>query len=113
MLRLAGAGILAGAMVTLASIGIFTEAFGLLHFYIAVAFFSLFTVASLTLGISFLNDSALRRIGIFAMLAAIMGMAAWFLPSGEGIAIPELAASVPGLIWMGLLGISLAGMESG
>jgi hypothetical membrane protein len=111
-LRLAGALLLAGAMAMLAAVGIITEAFGLLHYYIAVAFFSLFISASLVLGLSFVNDPSYRRIGMFALLSALTGVAAWFLPSGEGIAIPELAASVPGIIWMGLLGISMANTKS-
>jgi hypothetical membrane protein len=110
-LRLGGAALMAGAMVMLVAIGVFTEAYGLLHFYIAVAFFTLFIAASLVLGLSFFNDPAFERVGALAILSALIGMAAWFLPSGKGIAIPELAASVPGIVWQGLLGIKMARTE--
>lgn len=106
--RFAGAALLAVAMAALAAIGIFTEAFGLLHFYIAVAFFTFLIMASLVLGLSFARDPAYKRIGRLAIFSAVMGMLAWFLPSGEGIAIPELVASMPGLAWLGLLGSKMA-----
>lgn len=109
-LRLMGAAILACGMAILAAIGVFTEAFGMLHFYIAVAFFALFISASLALGISFAREPAYRRIGYVALFSAALGMVAWFLPTGEGIAIPELVASVPGLAWLGLLGMKMANL---
>jgi hypothetical membrane protein/predicted secreted protein len=106
--RLAWTAILTVAMALLAAIGVFTEAFGLVHFYIAVAFSSIFGVASLVPGISFANDPEYRKLGILALISAALGVAAWFLPSGEGIAIPELVAAAPGLAWLGLLGFRMA-----
>jgi len=102
-LRLAGSAVLAGAMATLAALGIVTEAFGLLHFYFAVAFFTQLILASLVLGVSFAKDPAFRTIGGLALLSAALGLGAWFLPKGEGITIPELVATLPALAWVGLL----------
>ena len=104
VLRKAGFGLLAVALALLALIGIFTEAFVMVHFYVAVAFFALFAVASLVVGISLARDGDLCWIGRLALFSAAMGVAAWFLPSGQGIAIPELAAAVPGQLWLVILG---------
>lgn len=107
-LRLAGAALLGGGMAALAGIGILTEVFGPLHFYVAVAFFALYIPAALVLGLSLSRDGAFRNVGRLAVLAAALGLVAWLLPSGEGIAIPELVASLPGPVWLGLLSFSMA-----
>jgi hypothetical membrane protein/predicted secreted protein len=106
-LRRAGFAVLAAAMAALAAIGVLTEAFETVHFYTAVAFFALFAVASLALGLSLAQDSTLRWPGRLAVFSAVMGVAAWFLP-GEGWAISELAAAVPGMLWLGLLAFMMA-----
>jgi hypothetical membrane protein len=106
-LRRAGAALLALAMAFLAAIGIITEAFVMVHFYIAVAFFSLFAAASLVLGISFIRDADFRAVGWLAILSSGSGVLAWLLP-GEGWAISEIAASVPGILWLGLLAFRMA-----
>lgn len=107
-LRMAGFALLAVALTFLASIGIFTESFSTVHYYVAVAFFTLFALASLVVGISLSQEDDLRWIGRLALLSAAMGVVAWFLPSGKGIAIPELAASVLGQLWLALLGYRMA-----
>jgi hypothetical membrane protein/predicted secreted protein len=106
-LRKAGFSLLAVSLAFLAAIGILTEAFVMVHFYTAVAFFALFAVASLVVGVSLARDQDLRWVGRLALFSAAMGVAAWFLPSGNGIAIPELAAAVPGQLWLALLGYRL------
>ena len=106
-LRRAGFAVLTAAMAALAAIGILTEAFETVHFYTAVAFFALFAVASLAVGLSLVQDDALRWPGRLALFSALMGVAAWFLP-GNGWAISELAAAVPGMLWLGLLAFTMA-----
>ncbi len=111
-LRRAGFALLAGALCLLAAIGILTEAFVMVHFYVSVAFFALFALASLVLGISMARDRVLGWAGRLALSSAAMGILAWFLPSGEGLAIPELAASLPGMLWLGLLALIMARQRS-
>ena len=106
-LRKAGFSLLAVSLAFLAAIGILTEAFVMVHFYTAVAFFALFAVASLVVGVSLARDQDLRWVGRLALFSAVLGVAAWFLPSGNGIAIPEIAAAVPGQLWLALLGYRL------
>ena len=112
MLRKAGFGLLAVALALLALIGVFTEAFAMVHFYVAVAFFALFAVASLVVGVSLARDRDLCLIGRLALFSAAMGVAAWFLPSGQGIAIPELAAAVPGQLWLVILGYRMIKLKT-
>jgi hypothetical membrane protein/predicted secreted protein len=108
----AGFSLLAVSLALLAAIGIFTEAFAMFHFYVAVAFFALFGLASLVVGISLSRQPDLRWIGRLALFSAAMGIIAWFLPSGNGIAIPELAAAVPGQLWLVLLGYRMTRLKT-
>jgi len=111
-LRRAGAVLLAASLAFLAAIGVITEAFGMAHFYVAVGFLSLFAAASLALGVSFARDADLRAVGWLALFSAAMGVLAWFLP-GEGWAISELAAAVPGMLWLGALAFTMARKTDG
>lgn len=111
-LRRAGAALLAAALALLAAVGILTEDFGKLHFYTAAGFFSLLAASSLLLGLSLFRDPRLRWPGRLALFSAFMGVSAWFLP-GEGWAISELAAAVPGMLWVGALAWTMAGRPEG
>ena len=111
-LRRAGAVLLMLSMAFLSAVGIVTEDYGLAHFYTAAGFFTLFAAASLALGLSFFRDPPFRTVGALALFAAVMGVIAWFLP-GEGWAIPELAAALPGMLWVGALAWTLASKQAG
>ena len=111
-LRRAGAVLLAFALAFLAALGVITEAFVMVHFYVAFGFFSLFAAASLALGVSFARDADLRAVGWLALFSAAMGVLAWLLP-GEGWAISELAAAVPGMLWLGALAFTMARKTDG
>ncbi|MBS7609215.1 DUF998 domain-containing protein, partial [Candidatus Bathyarchaeota archaeon] len=63
-LCLLGSIILFLASVSLASIGIFPESFGHLHFYVSVAFFVLLIIASIILGMGFMLCEGTKLLGL-------------------------------------------------
>jgi hypothetical membrane protein len=85
-LRRIGSVILCLATIALIGIGVFSEDFGILHFYFSVAFFVLLMTASLLLGISMMMDAELRTVGIIAF---------------------EALSSFPACIWFAILGVKM------
>ena len=106
-LRRIGSVILCLATIALIGIGVFSEDFGVLHFYFSVAFFVLLLIASLLLGASMMMDPELRTVGIIAFLVGALGILGWMLPRGHGVAIPEALSSFPACIWFIILGVRM------
>jgi hypothetical membrane protein len=106
-LRRIGSVILCLATIALIGIGVFSEDFGILHFYFSVAFFVLLMIASLILGASMMMDAELRTVGIIALSVGAFGIIGWMLPRGHGVAIPEALSSFPACIWFAILGVRM------
>jgi len=87
------------------NVGIFTESFGRFHFYLAVAFFVLLTVGTFLLGLSMVRDPEVRFPGFVALVIVIIGAASWFIPRGDGLAIPEVISSLPYMVWMSAMAV--------
>lgn len=106
-LRRIGSVILCLATIALIGIGVFSEDFGVLHFYFSVVFFVLLLIASLLLGASMMMDPELKMVGIIALLVGAFGIIGWLLPRGHGVAIPEALSSFPAYIWFAVLGVKM------
>ncbi len=106
-LRRIGSVILCLATIALIGIGVFSEDFGVLHFYFSVVFFVLLLIASLLLGASMMMDPELKMVGIIALSVGAFGIISWLLPRGHGVAIPEALSSFPAYIWFAILGVKM------
>jgi hypothetical membrane protein len=97
--------------ISLSLVGVFTEAYGRLHFYVSASYFSLFSLAIMLNGFAFrkAGRATMGNISILAGLIAafviLSGVAAeWHIWLGLGFAVPEIIASIifgAWTVWMG------------
>jgi hypothetical membrane protein len=92
--------------ISLCAIGIFPESAGRIHFYVSVGFFSLLVISLFFIGVALVRKSSQRYFGFFSILAGLVAVAAWAIPY-EGVAIPEITASVAGSVWAIVLSIKI------
>jgi len=92
--------------ISLSLVGVFTEAYGRLHFYVSASYFSLFSLAIIVNGFAFRkagwatmgNISIL--IGFIAGLVVLSGAAVeWHGWLDLGFAVPEIIASIIFASW--------------
>jgi len=98
--------------ISLSLVGVFTEAYGRLHFYVSAGYFGLFSLALLLIGFAFLNAKQATRgsisilVGFISGLVVLSGIALeWHSWLGLGFAVPEIISSVifaAWTIWMSL-----------
>jgi hypothetical membrane protein len=100
--------------ISLSLVGVFTEAYGKLHFYVSASYFSLFSLAIMLNGFAFrkAGRATMGNISILAGLIAafviLSGVAAeWHIWLGLGFAVPELIASIIFAAWSVWMGSSL------
>lgn len=86
-------------------VGVFTEAFGPFHLYLAISFFVTILAGTMLLGISMLRDPAVNVLGFFAVVITVLGAAGWLLPRGDGLALPEVLSCLPQFIWMCMVAV--------
>ena len=101
-----GAFTLVLSSISLCAIGIFPESAGRIHFYVSVAFFALLVISLFFIGVALVRKSSQRYFGFFSILAGLVAVAAWAIPY-EGVAIPEITASVAGSVWAIVLSIKI------
>jgi len=100
-------GILTGIYVAaLCAIGIFPETAGDIHFYVSVAFFTLFPVSVFFIGASMMRVSSERRLGLFTVLVGVVAAVVWVFP-WEAVAIPEIVAGLAASVWSIVFGVRL------
>lgn len=97
--------------ISLSLVGVFTEAYGKLHFYVSAAYFSLFSLAIMLNGFAFRKagratmDKISILAGFIAAFVILSGVAAeWHIWLGLGFAVPEIIASIifaSWTVWMG------------
>ncbi|VVB99805.1 Uncharacterised protein [uncultured archaeon] len=104
--------------VALAAVGAFPSDFmpeTHIHFYVSVAFFALFPLSALfmTIGLWQAERQWLFYLSVcLATVAALVWLLHWtVLPFGEGIAIPEMIASLCAGVWAAVLGVSMLGQS--
>jgi hypothetical membrane protein len=100
--------------ISLSLVGVFTEAYGRLHFYVSASYFSLFSLAIIANGFAFrkAGRATMGNISILAGLIAAFvifsGAAAeWHIWLGLGFAVPEIIASIIFAFWTILMGSNL------
>jgi len=91
--------------ISLCAIGVFPESAGRIHFYVSVSFFVLLVISLFLIGGALILEAS-RYLGIFSILASVVAGAAWAIPH-QGVAIPEIIASVAGSVLAIVLGIKL------
>ncbi len=89
----------------LASIGVFSENFGSLHFYVSVGFFLTFPFAMWTIAISWLRYRKLWWFCLISFLLPFVSFYMWTSYFGgalpwTGVAIPEIVTSVTAIGWI-------------
>jgi len=105
-LSFVGAFILVLSSISLCAIGVFPESAGRIHLYVSFAFFSLLAISLLIIGAASIKESSGLYFGLFSILTGLVAGAAWAIPH-EGVAIPEIIASVAGSVWAVVLGIRI------
>jgi len=102
----AAASVLILAGLALALIGVFTEQYGRIHWYVSVMFFMLFPIAMLLVFVTFLSTAELK-MSLLTLLMAVLAGAVWTIRFGEGVAIPETLAAFGASIWSVVLGLRM------
>ncbi|MHA1238003.1 MAG: DUF998 domain-containing protein [Candidatus Odinarchaeia archaeon] len=103
LIETVGCIILFASCISLIGIGVFSEAFGVIHFYVSVLFFVLFLLAALVLGIRFILDNETRWFGVYSICVTVIGILGWVFLNFPGVAIPEAVTAFPGAIWLIIL----------
>ncbi|MEM2878816.1 MAG: DUF998 domain-containing protein [Candidatus Hadarchaeales archaeon] len=93
----AGSLALTAAGAALACIGIFSEDAGAIHFYVSVAFFSLFPISLLILGPAMILRGS-GGLGAFSISIAVLAALPWAF-SWRGVAIPETISAAFASVW--------------
>lgn len=102
----------AGALIfvldaaALCAIGVFPETTGKIHFYVSVAFFTLFPIAMFLIGASMTRFSSERKLGLFTVLVGLVAAVIWAF-QWDGVAIPEIVAGVSASAWSIIFGTRL------
>lgn len=106
-LGLAGAIILLLSSISLAGVGLFSEAYGIIHFWFSLAFFVSLILSSLIIGLRFALVASTRHIGAYALSTGLLGILSWSFIRYQGVAIPEALSSFPSSLWLIVLCVRL------
>jgi len=110
MLGLIGTFVFLLADVSLFAIGVLPETAGRIHFYVSVAFFTLFPISLLFIGASMIKEETERTLGyatvLFGIFAAISIVPLAILPLKD-VAVHEFLAALSGAMWSIVFGIKL------
>jgi hypothetical membrane protein len=88
------------------AIGVFPETAGRIHFYVSVAFFTLFPMAMFFIGASMIWFSSEKKLGLFTVLIGVAAAGVWTFP-WEAVAIPEIVAGLVLSMWSIVFGTRL------
>jgi len=110
MLGRIGAFIFTLASLALVAIGILTEDFGRIHYYVSVAFFTFAPISMFIICATFFT-MAKAKMGMFTFLTAIAAALVWvlqftmrFVPN---VAIPETISALSASTWSMVLGFQM------
>ncbi len=99
--------------VFLSLIGLFTEAYGYLHFIVSAGFFIFVPISIILIGFSFISSNKKRKghISIIAGALALITISSYFTGIftiiGYGLSVPEYISATIISIWITWMGISL------
>ncbi len=95
------------AAIFLTAIGIFSENFGDIHFYVSVGFFASFPFAMWFIGIGWIRFPKLRWFSVISIILPLISVCIWYVTFNgliwwTGMAIPEIitAGTAIGWIWI-------------
>jgi hypothetical membrane protein len=91
--------------VALCLVGVFPETAGKIHFYVSVAFFTLFPIAMFFIGAQILYVRR-KSLGVFTIIDGLFSVFVWFLPY-NGLAVPETLAALTASSWSLVLGTKM------
>ena len=105
-----GAFIFTLASLALVAIGIFTEDFGRIHYYVSVAFFTFAPISMLIICTTFFIMGKVK-MGLFTFLTAIVAALVWVLQFAmryvPNVAIPETISALSASTWSMVLGFQM------
>lgn len=109
--------ILGGGSLSL--VGVFTEAYGVLHLFVSLGYFVLFPIAMILVGLAFMRMH-MQTKGYPSMLAGIVALLVilsaltlqWHIWLGLGFAVPEIVEAAVIAVWMVWMGVSLIRLAS-
>jgi hypothetical membrane protein len=105
-----GAFIFTLAAMALVAIGIFTENFGRIHYYVSVAFFTFTPISMLIICATFFVMGKVK-MGVFTFLTAIIVAFVWVLQFAmqyvPNVAIPETISALLASTWSIVLGFQM------
>jgi hypothetical membrane protein len=108
--------ILGGGSLSL--VGVFTEAYGVLHLYVSLGYFVLFPIAMMLIGLAFIRMNMQTKgypsilAGIIALLVILGGLTLqWHTWLGLGFAVPEYVEAIVIAVWTVRMGVSLMLLE--
>lgn len=105
-----GAFIFTLAALALVAIGIFTENFGRIHYYVSVAFFTFAPISMLIICATFFVMGKVK-MGVFTFLTAIIVAFVWVLQFAmryvPNVAIPETISALLASTWTIVLGFKM------
>ena len=94
------------ASIFLIAIGVFSENFGNIHFYVSVGFFASFPFSMWIIGFAWFRYESLRLFSIISIIIPFISVYVWFITMNDliwwtGMAIPEIitASTAIGWIW--------------
>lgn len=93
--------------IDLAAIGVFTEEFRPTHYYVSLAFFTLFPISLLFAAASLYRNKE-KKLAAASATLALLAIAVWAFQEaigfGKGVAIPETIAALSVGVWSAMLG---------
>ena len=105
-----GAFIFTLVALALVAIGIFTENFGRIHYYVSVAFFTFAPISMLIICATFFSMGKVK-MGLFTFLTAITAALVWVLQFSmryvPNVAIPETISALLASTWSIVLGFQM------
>ena len=99
------------ASVDLCLIGVLSENFGVLHFYVSILFFIFLPLSLILMGVSLIKSSPFKRLGYIALLSSVFAIGIW-LPTWRGVAVPEFISALTGSTWCVGAGFYLLKIDS-
>lgn len=100
--------------ISLSLVGVFTEAYGRLHFYVSAGYFGLFSLAIIMNGFAFRKAGQAVRGNVSILAGFISGLVVlsgtaieWHAWLGLGFAVPEIISSIIFATWTFWMGTKL------
>lgn len=81
-------------------VGLITEDYGKIHFWVAVFFFVTLILFTLFSSLGQIQTETSKKIGYLGIILVCIAIFQWKPPWPKGIAIPEAISSTAGVVWI-------------